>query len=79
MSENTSSGGIGIVGVIFLILLVLKLAEVGTVAHWSWWAVTAPLWGPLCVGLTLGIIALAITSIADWRAARRALRHETDR
>jgi hypothetical protein len=34
---------------VFLVFLVLKLAAVGTVAGWSWWAVTAPLW---CVLIT---------------------------
>ncbi|WP_253191678.1 transmembrane Fragile-X-F family protein [Burkholderia cenocepacia] len=29
----------------FLIFLALKLAGIGVVAAWSWWWVTAPLWG----------------------------------
>jgi hypothetical protein len=29
----------------FLIFLALKLAGVGVVAAWSWWWVTAPIWG----------------------------------
>lgn len=29
----------------FLIFLALKLAGMGVVAAWSWWWVTAPLWG----------------------------------
>lgn len=48
-------GGIGLLGMVFVVFLVLKLAEVGQVAHWSWWWVTAPLWGPLA--LVFGIVA----------------------
>lgn len=29
----------------FLIFLALKLAGLGVVAAWSWWWVTAPIWG----------------------------------
>lgn len=47
MSRNkqTGSAGFPILTVLFLIFLTLKLAGVGTVATWSWWAVTSPLWG----------------------------------
>lgn len=31
--------------VLFFVFLILKLAQVGMVAGWSWWWVTAPLWG----------------------------------
>lgn len=30
---------------VFLIFLALKLAGVGVVTAWSWWWVTAPIWG----------------------------------
>lgn len=44
MAEHStqSGGGISATGVLFLIFLVLKLTEV---IDWSWWWVTAPLWG----------------------------------
>lgn len=32
---------------IFIVFLILKLAEIGSVATWSWWWVTSPLWLPL--------------------------------
>lgn len=47
-SSSSSSGGIGFCGTLFLIFLVLKLT--GGIA-WSWWWVTAPLWGGLALGL----------------------------
>mgnify|MGYP003113128944 CR=1 FL=1 len=57
-SSNASSGGIGLCGFVFLIFLFLKLAEMGTVATWSWWWVTSPLWIP--ISLVLGIMAIAL-------------------
>lgn len=52
---------------IFLVFLTLKLAEIGTVATWSWWLVTAPLWGPLVV-LIVGA-ALFLVGLLIWKAA----------
>jgi len=43
---------------VFLLFLGLKLAGVGQVAHWSWWWVTAPLWGP--IALAMGILILGV-------------------
>lgn len=52
---------IGIGGLLFLILLTLKLAGIGVVATWSWWWVTAPLWGPLGIAAILFALAGIIT------------------
>lgn len=49
MSQSTSSG-IGLGGVLFVVFLVLKL--IGKI-DWSWWWVTAPLWIPVAVILSL--------------------------
>lgn len=56
----------GFLGWLTIVFVTLKLAEIGTVATWSWWAVTSPLWIPLAVFLAVvmvvcicaGIIAL---------------------
>lgn len=50
-------GGIGFMGALFLIFLVLKLTHV---IDWSWWWVTAPLWGPLVVCVSIFLIAFVI-------------------
>jgi hypothetical protein len=55
-SSSTTSGGVGLTGLLFLVFLTLKLAEVGPVATWSWWWVTAPLWGSLAL-----IVAIVMT------------------
>ena len=57
MSNNTSSGGIGLSGALFLLFLGLKLTGYIT---WSWWWVTAPLWGGLAIVLALILIGVII-------------------
>lgn len=47
---------IGLGGFVFLILLVLKLAAIGSVATWSWWWVTCPLW----IGVALWLFVIAV-------------------
>ena len=62
---NTENGGVGLAGLTFLVFLILKLTN--NIA-WSWWWVTAPLWGGLALVLVLwvlialvgGIIVLAV-------------------
>lgn len=54
-SNTTVSGGIGFCGALFITFLVLKLT--GTI-NWSWWWVTAPLWGQ--VALLLGIVVVGL-------------------
>jgi hypothetical protein len=56
-NTNQSTGGIGLSGVLFIVFLVLKLT--GTIT-WSWWWVTAPLWG----GLAACVVVLAIILLA---------------
>ena len=54
MENNvTSGGGVGLLGLLFLVFLVLKLTGVIT---WSWWWITAPLWG----GFALAVVVFAI-------------------
>lgn len=36
----------GVLLLLTLLLALLKGAGLSRVADWSWWAVTAPLWGP---------------------------------
>ena len=64
MSQSSSSSGVGTGTVLFLIFLVLKLT--GVIA-WSWWWVTAPLWGGfaifLAVLLIMGLGAVAVALV----------------
>lgn len=52
------TGGVSFTGLLALVFVTLKLC--GTIA-WSWWWVTAPLWGP--PALTLVIMAVALVGI----------------
>lgn len=67
-------GGLGLLCIgTFFIFLILKLAEIGQVATWSWWWVTAPLWGYFAfIGAVLGIflflvlVFLTLRGIVRW-------------
>ena len=55
--------GISLSGLTFIVFLVLKLCGV---IDWSWWWVTAPLWGPfalLIAGLFVYIIIAVIIAL----------------
>lgn len=57
--DNSSSGGIGLLTIMFLIFMTLKLTGY---INWSWWWVTAPLWG----GFALIIIVLLIVFLVSY-------------
>lgn len=61
IKTKVSGGGISFSGMLFLVFLVLKLTGIIT---WSWWWVTAPLWGGLAIGLTIVLVGLLIVGIA---------------
>jgi hypothetical protein len=64
MSESDSkNGGIGISTTVFIIFLTLKLCKIGSVADWSWWWVTSPLWIPLIIMLIIIIIVIILSFI----------------
>jgi len=64
-NKNTGSKGGGGMFLLFLVFLVLKLTNV---IDWSWWWVTAPLWGPVIlvfvIVLVVGILALTVSLLA---------------
>ena len=68
----TVMGGIGFLDALFLVFLVLKLTKV---IDWSWWWITAPLWGQvalLIVILVVVTIVLAVIKIIDRISDKRA-------
>ena len=56
-SVAKASGGIGFCGALFIALLVLKLTHV---IDWSWWWITAPLWGGFAIFLVIAIVLVVI-------------------
>ncbi len=56
----TASGGVGFCGLLFIALLVLKLTHV---IDWSWWWITAPLWGGFAIFLVVFVFILIILAI----------------
>jgi Ca2+/H+ antiporter len=54
-NAQASGGGIGCCTVVLIVFVILKLT--GNI-DWSWWWVTAPLWGP--IALVLAVLALVM-------------------
>lgn len=61
-SSSSRSGGIGFFGALFIVFLVLKLTHV---IDWSWWWVTAPLWGSFAI---IALVFLGGIIVAGIRA-----------
>ena len=66
MSKTSGAvgGGLTFLEVLFLIFLVLKLTGKTVVATWSWWWVTAPLWGGLAIVLVIFFIGLLFIGLS---------------
>lgn len=83
MSDSSNgtriSCGVSLFSLVFIVFLVLKLAAIGVVATWSWWWVTAPLWGPITVLLGIGAVLLVIWLIATTIIFCRQLHQERKR
>ncbi len=57
-SNSSAGGGISFCGLLAIVFIVLKLCHV---IDWSWWWVTAPIWGPVVLVLALAfIVGIAI-------------------
>lgn len=54
-SKDSNNSGTGIFSVLFVVFLVLKLT--GVIA-WSWWWVTAPIWGGAALIFLLGFLVI---------------------
>ena len=59
-NSNSSSGGIGVCGLLFVLFVGLKLTNL---IDWSWWWVSAPLWGPITLVAVVLLFGLAVALI----------------
>lgn len=59
-SASASVRGIGFIGLLFITFLVLKLTHV---IDWSWWWVTAPLWGGVLIWV---LFLLIVCVVVNW-------------
>ena len=55
--KNSDNGGMSFMGFLGILFITLKLVGV---IDWSWWWVTAPIWGGLAVALVLGVALPAL-------------------
>lgn len=67
-SKTTQSGGIGFCGLLTIVFITLKLTGF---IDWSWWWVTAPLWGVFVLVIAIIAIVFIYALIADSLARRK--------
>ena len=53
-------GGIGFLDALFLVFLVLKLTKV---IDWSWWWITAPLWGQVALFIVILVVVTIVLTV----------------
>ena len=56
-SFTIPTGGFGLCNMTFIAFLVLKLCHV---IDWSWWWITAPLWGPAAFVILMVVLVVGI-------------------
>ena len=80
-TATSSSGGIGLFGMMFIVFLILKLT--GYIA-WSWWWITAPLWGGFAlvfgvlIAVVLGVFGFAGCAVGwdNFKSWRRGFKQQ---
>ncbi|MDB5268030.1 MAG: hypothetical protein JWP58_1070 [Hymenobacter sp.] len=60
----------GVLLLLTLLLALLKGTGLTRVADWSWWAVTAPVWGPWAAAVVLVVVGIAWSLLLLARRAR---------
>jgi len=61
-NNNNTSGGVTFASLLFLLFLALKLTNA---IDWSWWWITAPIWGPFVIVVVVLIIIAVIAVLLN--------------
>jgi hypothetical protein len=61
-NNNNTSSGVTFASLLFLLFLALKLTHV---IDWSWWWITAPIWGPFVIVVVVLIIIAVIAVLLN--------------
>lgn len=75
-SSSSSSSGIGFFGLLGIVFITLKLCHI---IDWSWWWVTAPLWGGLALVLLLLLVVFVVSAWPTWRQFKGWFTRKKDR
>jgi len=70
-TESKTSSGISLFGAMFLVFLTLKLTGY---IYWSWWWITAPLWGPFALAaliLLVWLVGFVVVELLKANARKR--------
>lgn len=67
----SASGGVGFLGLLTIAFIVLKLTGF---IDWSWWAVTAPLWGAWLLVMVLALVGLLVWLVLRAHGRRKDAR-----
>lgn len=67
--RRDSNAGVFFLVVLTLLFVVLKLNPgehlTSQVVEWPWWLIFLPLWGPVALGLSVGVIILTLAYFVD--------------
>lgn len=63
-TNQQATTGVSFLGLLFIAFLVLKLCGV---INWSWWWVTAPLWGGFALVVAILLIGFVVFSFGFMR------------
>jgi hypothetical protein len=66
--SNSRSSGLSFASVLFLVFLTLKL--LGKI-DWSWWWVTAPLWGGVALIMGFAVVVSLFVAVVTFAGRKR--------
>ena len=61
--KTETTGGIGFCGCLTILFIALKLCDK---IDWSWWWVTAPIWGPVALVLAVCVAICLFGLVIEW-------------